>query len=154
MKVMIEKTKAVVLAVVTVSLLSGCVATQQQAIKSDSSSVAVASEPANGSVRKVMSKDGSFEGEIIGTPAPKSKFSKLQIGMSQRQVEDLTGQPSDMKTYTTGKSFIPFYFGGDAWRLETYYKKEGRLTYIGGGVAGSNPKLLRITVNANESGYQ
>ncbi|BCL77320.1 hypothetical protein JHS3_30560 [Jeongeupia sp. HS-3] len=104
--------------------------------------------------RKVMSKDGTFEGEIVGTPAKKSKFAKLQIGMSQRQVEDLIGNPSDTKTYTTGKAWVPFYFGKDAYRFETYYKKEGRLTFVGGGVTGTSGKLLRITVDTKEDGYQ
>ncbi|AOY01400.1 outer membrane protein assembly factor BamE [Jeongeupia sp. USM3] len=104
--------------------------------------------------RKVMSKDGTFEGEIVGTPAKKSKFGKLQIGMSQRQVDDLIGTPSDTKTYTTGKAWVPFYFGKDAYRFETYYKKEGRLTFVGGGVTGTSGKLLRITVDTKEDGYQ
>ncbi|WP_432722185.1 hypothetical protein R0381_001826 [Jeongeupia wiesaeckerbachi] len=104
--------------------------------------------------RKVMSKDGSYEGEIVGTPAKKSKFAKLQIGMSQRQVEDTIGNPSDTKTYTTGKAWVPFYFGKDAYRFETYYKKEGRLTFVGGGISGTSGKLLRITVDTKEDGYQ
>ncbi|GHD69231.1 outer membrane protein assembly factor BamE [Jeongeupia chitinilytica] len=111
-------------------------------------------EAATPGARKVMSKDGTFEGEIVGTPAKKSKFGKLQIGMSQRQVEDLIGNPSDTKTYTTGKAWVPFYFGKDAYRFETFYKKEGRLTFVGGGVSGTSGKLLRITVDTKEDGYQ
>ncbi len=142
-----NKSRFAVMLIATV-VMAGC-ATQQQLTKNKAS----ANEAASGE-RKMRSKDGTFDGEIIGTPAAGSRFAKLQIGMSQRQVEDLIGQPSDIKTYTTGKAFIPLYFGGDAWRMETFYKKEGRLTFAGGGLAGSNPKLIRITVNTAESGYQ
>ena len=102
-------------------------------------------------VRKVVSKDGSFTGEVVGTPAPKSKFAKLVIGMSRRQVEDLIGTPSDMKTYQTGKGWIPVagLFSRDQYRLETYYKSEGRLVF-----AQNGEKLFRIQVDTRASGYQ
>ncbi|MBM3117068.1 outer membrane protein assembly factor BamE [Jeongeupia naejangsanensis] len=129
----------------TAATNSGKGAAQQTAQQAD---------PASPGGRKVMSKDGTFEGEIVGTPAKKSKFGKLQIGMSQRQVEDLIGNPSDTKTYTTGKAWVPFYFGKDAYRFETFYKKEGRLTFVGGGISGTSGKLLRITVDTKEDGYQ
>jgi hypothetical protein len=90
----------------------------------------------------------------VGAPSSASKFAKLQIGMSQRQVEDLIGKPSDMKTYATGKAWIPFYFGKDAYRYETFYKDEGRLTFEGGGVTGTSEKLIRVTVDTTEDGYQ
>jgi hypothetical protein len=51
--------------------------------------------------------------------------TKLRIGMRQKEVHDLIGMPNDSNTYTTGKTFIPFYFGKDAYRFETFYKKEG-----------------------------
>jgi hypothetical protein len=103
--------------------------------------------------RKVKSIDGSFEGEIIGSPSPTSKFTKLQIGMSRERVESLIGAPSDMKSYTTGKMWIPFYFGRDTYRFETFYKDEGRLTYAGGHVS-PGVRLFRITVDATEDGHQ
>lgn len=99
--------------------------------------------------RRVQSKDGDFQGELVGAAAAGSKFSKLQIGMSRRQVEDIIGQPSDQKTYMTGKAWTPFYFGNDRVRMETFYKKEGRLTY-----AKNGEKLFRITVDTGEDGYQ
>ena len=51
---------------------------------------------------------GDWEGEITGKPAPGSKFTKLQIGMSMRQSVDLAGQPTDQGAYVTGKAWIPF----------------------------------------------
>lgn len=63
--------------------------------------------------RYVKSRDGSFDGEIWGKPAKNSKFTALQIGMSQGEVESKIGRGTDMRTYMTGKAWIPFYFGTD-----------------------------------------
>ncbi len=95
----------------------------------------------------------SSSGDIVGTPAPGSKFSKLQIGMHSKEVMDLIGPPNDQKGYQTGKAFIPFHFGGDNYRMEYHYKGEGLLTFSGGGIGDSSLKLIRITVNPQESGY-
>jgi hypothetical protein len=154
-----------IIAIVSLALLFGCASQQAKTNTAATNSPASAetaqkaksptatAEPATAGVRKVKSKEG-LEGEIVGTPAAKSKFAKLQIGMPQRQVEDLIGAPSDMKTYVTGKAWIPFYFGKDTYRFETFYKHEGRLTFEGGSVTGSSGKLIRITVDTSEDGYQ
>ncbi|ANQ86005.1 hypothetical protein [Azoarcus olearius] len=104
--------------------------------------------------RYVKSRDGSFEGEIWGTPAKNSKFTSLQIGMSQAEVEDKIGRPSDMKSYVTGKAWIPFYFGNDGHRFETFYKGQGSLIYTGGGIGGGRGQLVGINHDASEDGYQ
>jgi hypothetical protein len=62
-----------------------------------------------GSGRTVKGLNG-YEGEITGNPARNSKFTRLQIGMSARQVTDLAGQPTDQGAYVTGKAFIPVLF--------------------------------------------
>ena len=154
-----------IISIVSLALLFGCASQQAKTDASSTNSTAPAetaqkaksptahTEPATAGVRKVKTKDG-LEGEIVGTPAAKSKFAKLQIGMPQRQVEDLIGAPSDTKTYVTGKAWIPFYFGKDTYRFETFYKHEGRLTFEGGGITGSSGKLIRVTVDTSEDGYQ
>lgn len=86
-----------------------------------------------GSGRTVKGLNG-YEGEITGNPARNSKFARLQIGMSARQVTDLAGQPTDQGAYVTGKAFIPFYFGSDRHRFEMTYKGQGRLIFAGGGM--------------------
>ena len=106
--------------------------------------------------RIVKSQDGSFDGEIIGTPAPNSKFAKVEIGMGKRQVEDLIGLPDDFEFHSTGKEFIP-YFGGNSYRWETwetYYKNEGRLTYSEAHFGTNAQVLIRIEVHANATGYR
>jgi len=96
---------------------------------------------------------GDLEGEIIGTPAKNSKFAKLRIGMGQREIADLIGQPNDSHSYATGKAFIPFYFGKDMYRFEQFYKKEGALTFEGGGLTGTSGRLIRIEVDTSATGY-
>ncbi|HSD36195.1 MAG TPA: hypothetical protein VLC92_01735 [Rhodocyclaceae bacterium] len=94
---------------------------------------------------------GDVEGEITGKPAPGSKFGKLKIGMSMKQVADLIGQPSDQGAYVTGKAFIPFYFGGDRHRYEAVYKNTGRLIFAGGDIGDwGSGHLIWIIHNPHE----
>lgn len=107
-----------------------------------------------GSGQKVKGM-GGWEGEITGRPAPNSRFTRLQIGMSMRQAMDLAGQPTDQGAYITGKAFIPFYFGSDRNRYEMVYKNQGRLIFAGGSLgdyAGGN--LIWIIHNPTEGGYR
>jgi hypothetical protein len=96
-----------------------------------------------------------WEGEISGKPAPGSPFTKLQIGMSMKQVTDLIGHPTDQGAYVTGKAWIPFYYGSDRYRHEAVYKGRGRLIFAGGGRGDySSGNLIMIIHNAKESGYR
>ena len=107
-----------------------------------------------GSGRTVKGLNG-YEGEITGNPARNSRFTRLQIGMSAKQVTDLTGPPTDQGAYVTGKAFIPFYFGSDRHRYEMTYKGQGRLVFAGGGMGDySSGNLIWIIHNPNESGYR
>jgi hypothetical protein len=140
-------------AVILLSALFGC-STQPTGGTGTSASSAGTSAPAAPNVRKVKSDDGKFDGEIIGTPEPTSKFAKLRIGMGQRQVEDLIGRPDDEDSHITGKAFIPFFFGGDTHRQEAYYKNEGQLTYSPTHYGGSANVLMRIEVNTKATGHR
>lgn len=107
-----------------------------------------------GSGRKVKGL-GDWEGEITGNPAPNSKFAKLQIGMSMRQVVDIAGQPTDQGGYITGRAFIPFYFGSDRHRFEMAYKGQGRLVFAGGSLGDfTGGNLIWIIHNPNDTGYR
>jgi hypothetical protein len=107
-----------------------------------------------GSGRTVNGLNG-YEGEITGNPARNSRFTRLQIGMSAKQVTDIAGAPTDQGAYVTGKAFIPFYFGSDRHRFEMTYKGQGRLIFAGGGMGEySSGNLIWIIHNANESGYR
>jgi len=108
----------------------------------------------SGSGRRVKGIN-DYEGEITGNPAPGSKFTQLQIGMSMKQVTDIVGQPSDQGAYMTGKAWIPFFMGGDRYRHELVYKSKGRLIFAGGSMGDfSSAHLIWIIHNANEPAYR
>jgi hypothetical protein len=95
------------------------------------------------------------EAQVVGKPAPNSKFAKLKMGMGMKEVTDLIGQPTDQGAYITGKAWIPFYFGPDRYRHELLYKGQGRLVFAGGGLGNlTSGKLTRIIHNADERGYR
>jgi hypothetical protein len=85
-----------------------------------------------------------------------SKFSRLKIGMSSRQVEDLIGPPTDQSHSMLAKAWIPFHsmFGDGDMKIEYHYKREGVLTFTGGGMKNmTSYKLTKIKVDSRESGY-
>jgi len=113
---------------------------------------APATAPGRTDGRKVTSKDGKISGEIFGAPAAKSKFAQLEIGMSRTRVEKLIGGPDDSETHITGRSFQPFYFGGDTQRYQAYYKGEGQLTFSNSSMRSAPETLIIITVDRKATG--
>ena len=110
--------------------------------------------PSSGAARTVKSRDGSYTGEIVGTPAPDSKFAKLLIGMETNEVQKIVGRfPDEVHTYESGKRWIPFYFGNDARRLQVLYKGEGCLIFTGGGAFSSGGDLIQIQVDPSGACY-
>ncbi|KAA0579562.1 hypothetical protein FZ983_14065 [Azospirillum sp. B21] len=141
--------KATWAALSTLALLIGCAGQQQASTTTDGTGTAATASaaPSTPGGRMVKSRDGRYEGELIGTPAPGSRFAKLQIGMTMEEVSTLIGAPDNMIRHETGKRWIPFYFGNDAQRLQVIYRNEGCLTYTGGNVfGGGGSELIRITV--------
>jgi hypothetical protein len=130
---------------ISLTFFMGC-ASQQQAKKTESPAQSSATSPAK-SGAAAEQKVVTPEGEVVGTPAPNSKFAKLKLGMSKKQVTDLIGFPSDQNTRIGGKAFIPFYYGEDRTETLFYYKSEGSLLFGG-------QKLTGIYVDKNASGYQ
>jgi len=139
-----------------VSLLLGACAAQPARTEASSpqKSAAPAPAPAGGAARVVKSRDGSYTGEIIGTPAPDSKFSKLLIGMETTEVQKIVGRfPDQVHSYESGKRWIPFYFGNDARRMQVLYKGEGCLVFTGGGAFSSGGDLIQIQVDPSGACY-
>lgn len=133
------------LAVAVILALSGCAAQRG----GSSAGTAEAPQPSSPNGRIVKSQDGTFDGEIVGTPAANSKFAKLKIGMTMREVNGLIGAPDDLIRHETGKRWIPFYFGDDAQRMQALVKNEGCLTYTGGNVfGGGGNQLIKIEVDS------
>ncbi len=108
-------------------------------------------EVENGYGQKVRGLD-DWEGEITGTPAPGSKFTKLQIGMNSMVAMSIVGQPDSDGAHLTGKVFIPFFYGSDRFRYEAVYKGMGRLIFAGSAGFDSNSHLIWIIHNMNETG--
>ena len=130
-----------IISAIQVFLLIGCAAHHK-------------TETANADIRAVTSADGLIKGQIIGTPAPGSKFDKLKIGMTLEQVENLIGRPNDTDSRITGKQYQPFYFGGDTQRTEAFYKGEGQLTFSNMRPDSTADTLIRIIVNPNTTGIR
>jgi len=111
---------------------------------------------AAGAPRTVKSTDGSYEGEIVGTALPKSKFAKLRIGMSMGEVQDVMDRaPDRTHSHETGKRWIPFYFGSDARRMQVLYKGDGCLAFTGGNIwGGAGGELVQIHNDSLGACYQ
>ena len=90
---------------------------------------------------------------VVGTPPPaNSPLAKVQVGMSPREVENLIGPPTDENAYTTGKAFIPWYFGRDRWRRAYFYKGMGRVVFAGSGGFSQSAHVTRVDYDPNEPG--
>lgn len=104
--------------------------------------------------REVKGKNGT-EGEIIGDAKAGSAFSKIEIGMPQKQVSDLIGhRDADCGSFATGKAWIPFHFGGDKVRTECAYKGLGRLEFSSNSDFDSRAVLVKIVNDTTEDGYR
>lgn len=133
------KYKHLLLIVLSATLASACASRQA---KTDTD----ASAPPTKAAAAKKEAPAAVEGQIIGKPAPGSKFSKLKIGMTLIQVEKAIGRPTKQWQHPTGKASIPFYFGADRWVIRYSYKGEGVLTLNSGG----DQVLTRIEVNKAE----
>lgn len=132
-------------------LLTACASSQTKTASTQPAATPAAT-PAPSNTKIVKSTDGSFEGEIVGTIAPNSRFSKLKIGMTLSEVNALIKAPDDLRRHETGKRWIPFYYGNDAQRMQALYIGEGCLTYTGGNVfGGGSNQLIRITADTTRS---
>jgi hypothetical protein len=117
---------------------------------------AAAAPAAAGGTRMMKSRNGKYEGEVVGNAAPDAKFAKLVIGMETPEVQDILGRvPDRSHSYESGKRWIPFYFGNDARRMQVLYKGEGCLTFTGGNAwGGGGGDLISITFDPSGACYQ
>ena len=96
------------------------------------------------------------EGEIVGKEIAGSPFTKLEIGMSLKQVKKTLGDKlqddADCGSYFTGKSFIPFHFVGDKVRQECAYEGLGRLVFTNQSDFDDKAVLIKIEYDASEDG--
>jgi len=128
------------------------------ASKQAAAAPAATTTAAAGKPQEVKGING-WSGQIIGTPAAKSKFANLKIGMGFNEVISIAGKPTDTSSNITGKAWIPFYFGSGRYETVFYYKGLGRLTFAGGAGAyaygvNDNSGLTIIEHDKTERGFQ
>jgi hypothetical protein len=82
-----------------------------------------------------------------------SPLAKIKTGMRMQEVINILGAPTDQNSYSTGKAWIPFYYGDDVRRTSYYYKGIGRVVFTGGNVfGGGGGNVLRVDYDPSESG--
>ena len=90
---------------------------------------------------------------VKGVKAPAgTRLSKVSKGMTDAQVRNIMGNPSNTASYTTGKAWIPFFWGSDTSRTDWKYKGVGRVVFSRNRYSGGL-KVVRIDYDPNEKGY-
>jgi len=102
--------KTMVFLISLVLLLAGC----ENFSKSDSS----VDNTSNETAPAVQEADMDY-GQLAG----------VEIGMGESGVRDVLGNPDKRDAYTTGKGWIPFYYGSDTSRETWYYKGKGHIDF-------------------------
>lgn len=81
-------------------------------------------------------------------------LSVIQEGMSLQEVTSLIGEPTSSTAHVTGKSFNPYYRGGDNTRLIHFYKGSGRVLFSRGSRYGSRRwRVMEVEIDRSEPGY-
>ena len=84
----------------------------------------------------------------------KNFLLSIQKGMSLQEAESIAGSPTSTTAHVTGRSFNPYYRGGDNTRLTHFYKGKGRILYSKGSRYGSRRwRVLEVQIDPGEPGY-
>ena len=109
---------------------------------------AVKTESPTGSQSTPESQKASEEPATLKAPIPPDcPLAKIREGMGLGQVMDILGPPNDQEAYSTGKGWIPFYFGSDRVRTVLYYKDLGQIHFNRG-------RVIEIMYDPTEDGYR
>ncbi len=90
---------------------------------------------------------------VVGKPAPGSKFSRINLGMSKKEVQEIVASPTDQNAHSTSKILIPYYQGPGTTQINAHYTSEGVLTYDSRAVGSTAYQLTGIKVDPQERGY-
>jgi filamentous hemagglutinin family protein len=94
--------------------------------------------------KELTKEDSSFVSlNVVGNPMDGSKFAKLKIGMTLKQVEELIGAPDWTWQQFTGAESTPYYTGTDPWLVQYRYRSEGMLTFN----LSQERVLIRMLIN-------
>lgn len=84
----------------------------------------------------------------------KADLSKVAVGMSQQQVNDLLGPPTAQTQRATGKQWRPFNYGAkDLQRMMYLYKGVGRVEFSLTSAYEGVFRVVAVTPDPSESGY-
>lgn len=90
----------------------------------------------------------SFVPSMVGTPAPGSKFSKIQLGMSQNQVDSIIGVSKDC--YGEATDITTSVYGTKKSFYVCPYKNEGRIYYD----FATGVKVVKIVVDPAQGEFR
>lgn len=106
----------------------------------------------SGCAHRATSESGSGRARAAEmAPPANSKLAKVRKGMSDDDVRLILGAPSATRTYPTGKSFIPYYYGTDTMHTEWRYRGIGRITFSRNQYSG-HLKVIKIHYDPHEPG--
>ena len=80
-----------------------------------------------------------------------SSLSKVEIGMTDAEVRALLGEPASIRSYPTGKNWIPFYFGGDTYRFDWVYSKTGLVIFANTNRFSRSVEVVEVIHNREQS---
>ena len=85
-------------------------------------------------------------------PSPSgSRLARIRLEMSESEVVEILGAPTSQDSYTTGKQWIPFYYGPDTHRLDYKYRGEGVVVFGRNRYSG-NTRVIRVDYDPAEDG--
>ncbi len=131
--------------------LGGCASKTDSASssKSSSESTATATATATATSKSTSSTSTAAVKTVPGLAG--SSLSKIEIGMTDAEVRALLGEPANIRSYPTGKNWIPFYFGGDTYRFDWIYSKTGRVIFANTNRFSRSIKVVEVIENPEES---
>jgi hypothetical protein len=109
-----------------------------------------------GGAKQVAGKPAAPVAAAKPTPASGKKvdFSLVKEGMSQQEVDELLGSPTNQTTYMTGKQFQPFNFGArDVQRTKYLYKGVGHIVFSLKSAYNGIYRVIEIVPDPAETGY-
>ena len=121
--------------------LSGCVSKTDSASSSKSKSESTATATAKSTSKAAVKTVPVLAG---------SSLSKVEIGMTDAEVRALLGEPASIRSYPTGKNWIPFYFGADTYRFDWIYSKLGRVVFANASRFSRSINVVEVIKNPEE----
>ncbi len=82
-----------------------------------------------------------------------SSLSEIKKGMSLQEVNSLIGYPTSTTSHLTGKTFIPFYYGGDSARRINLYKGKGKIIFTHTSGFSRTWRVKKVIIDPKETGY-